>query len=204
MNLGCIKSKIDGTEYLFKEKDFDIPEIYSYEKALPEVLNQKDSSICVPCSISTFLNWDCNLNSGVNNTDNQIDLLEIYNSRQDKIPGMQIKEALSYLKNHGVNSKKGVLKINKYAKINSEQALKYALIANGPCIGALPVYDFDKNEFWKDSSKFEGYHAVAIIGYNTKGFIIRNSWGTNFGKNGNTILPYEDFNNLLELWTIIN
>lgn len=203
MNFGCIKSKIDGTEYVFSEKDFNIPDKYSYEDTLPKVLNQGDQSICVPCSISAFLNWECNINQEVSKVDNKIDLQEIYNSRQDKIPGMQIKEALSYLKNHGVNSKKGILKIDKYAKINSEEALKYALIANGPCIGALPVYDFDKNEFWEDSSEFEGYHAVAIIGYNTKGFIIRNSWGESFGNNGNITIPYNS-EKFLELWTILN
>jgi hypothetical protein len=36
-------------------------------------------------------------------------------------------------------------------------------------------------------------HAVAIIGYTREGFIIQNSWGTGWGKNGFALLPYEDW-----------
>lgn len=36
-------------------------------------------------------------------------------------------------------------------------------------------------------------HAVAIVGYTSRGFIVLNSWGTSWGANGFALLPYEDF-----------
>ena len=49
-----------------------------------------------------------------------------------------------------------------------------------------------------------GYHAISIVGYDENGFIIRNSWGKSFCDNGYTTLPYEEFNKLMEAWTIID
>ena len=39
----------------------------------------------------------------------------------------------------------------------------------------------------------DGGHAIALVGYTSQGFIIQNSWGTRWGKNGFALLPYEDF-----------
>jgi hypothetical protein len=36
-------------------------------------------------------------------------------------------------------------------------------------------------------------HAVAIVGYTEKGFIIQNSWGESWGNQGFALLPYEDY-----------
>ena len=36
-------------------------------------------------------------------------------------------------------------------------------------------------------------HAVAIVGYSSQGFVIQNSWGPDWGKDGFALLPYEDF-----------
>jgi C1A family cysteine protease len=79
-----------------------------------------------------------------------------------------------------------------------------ALIANGPCVGVLPVYNSDSNdEFWnKRYGNLEGYHAVAIVGYCKDGFIIRNSWGERYGEDGYTLLKNKDFCLFRELWTI--
>ena len=204
-NLGLIPSKIDGSEYLFScPKGQDIPEKYSYVKVLPQVTNQGKASICVPCSISAYLNWRENLKNG-SNDDNSISLFDIYNRRTNKGDGMTYKEAFKILRHTGVESAVGSLKIGSYGKINTVKDLKFALIANGPCFGALPVYS-DNCDFWikKNGQTLQGYHAISIIGYNETGFIIRNSWGTSFCENGNTVIKYDDFNILLEIWTIMD
>jgi hypothetical protein len=36
-------------------------------------------------------------------------------------------------------------------------------------------------------------HAVAIVGYTERGFIVQNSWGEQWGDGGFALLPYEDF-----------
>jgi len=38
-----------------------------------------------------------------------------------------------------------------------------------------------------------GGHAFALVGYNEIGFLVQNSWGTTWGKDGFATLPYEDW-----------
>ena len=38
-----------------------------------------------------------------------------------------------------------------------------------------------------------GGHAFALVGYNEVGFLVQNSWGTDWGKAGFATLPYEDW-----------
>ncbi|HQT00872.1 MAG TPA: C1 family peptidase [Thiobacillus sp.] len=39
----------------------------------------------------------------------------------------------------------------------------------------------------------DGGHAVALVGYTPQGFVIQNSWGPDWGRDGFAFLPYEDF-----------
>lgn len=206
VNFGLELSKMDGSEHIFGAgvPMMNIPKSYSYKKFLPPVLNQGAESICVPCSLSAYLNWTKNLETG-SKKDNKINYHEIYDIRTNQGEGMTFKEALHYLRHHGVSSKSGNLKINEYALVRSMPNLQMALIMNGPCVGALPVFN-DKPEFWNRQAGdgFYGYHAISLVGFNNDGFIIRNSWGTGFGDNGYTVIKYGDFEKLLEIWTIIN
>ena len=45
---------------------------------------------------------------------------------------------------------------------------------------------------WPKSSE-RGGHAFAIVGYNGRGFVVQNSWGTGWGTSGFAILPYDDW-----------
>ena len=207
MNYGYAKSKLDGTEHQFLEiPGLNLPEEYSYIPYLPKVLNQGSSPICVPCSISTHLNWNRNVDDGENQRDNNINLLQIYKQKTTYGEGMSFKEALHFLKHKGVKSDAGILKIRKYAMLGSIITLKQAILLNGPCLGGLPVYNSLACNFWKKefNSSFEGGHAISIVGWNKEGFIIRNSWGEHFCNKGYVVLPYEDFDSFMEIWTIID
>lgn len=202
---GCIASKIDGSEHIYYvDTNTPLPESYSYKRDLTGVLDQGNHSICVPCSISANLNWRINLKDG-KKRDNNISLFEIYNSRPDNTDGMCFKDAFSFLKKKGVKSNKGRIKISSYAMIVDMASLRGAVVSNGPCFAALPVYS-SREDFWngKDYEKFLGYHAVAIIGYTPEGFILRNSWGKEYGNNGHTIMKYDDFDKMVEKWTIVS
>lgn len=204
-NYGFKQSVIDGTEHTLElPKSLDLPVFYSYEEVLPRVIDQGDDPICVPCSISSFLNWRENLSHG-EPIDNKIDLFEIYAQKTNDGEGMTFKEAFHYLRHHGVKSKKGVLKIGEYALLRNVIEMKFAILSDGPCFGALPVYN-SSNEFWNRQSPYQkllGYHAIAFVGYTEDGFIIRNSWGINFGENGYTMLSYSDFGKILEAWSVV-
>ena len=46
-----------------------------------------------------------------------------------------------------------------------------------------------------------GGHAFALVGYNEVGFLVQNSWGTGWGKDGFATLPYEDwFDSAYDAW----
>lgn len=202
---GFKPSVIDGTERIFEgDEKIELPEKYTYKAYLPQVLDQGSDSICVPCTVSAYLNWKENLKNG-DTKDNKIALYDIYKSRTNTGEGMTYKDAFHYLRHNGVKSKSGILKINSYGKINNILALKYAIVMNGPCCGALPVYSNDK-EFWKKKygDKMLGGHAISIVGYDEGGFFIRNSWGSSFGDNGYTYIKNEDMDIMIEMWTIIN
>ena len=47
----------------------------------------------------------------------------------------------------------------------------------------------------------QGRHAFAIVGYNSKGFWVQNSWGKSWGKSGLALWLYEDWHqNLMDAW----
>ena len=205
INSGFKKSKLDGTEYIYSSTIATIPEKYSYKKYLPKVLNQGLDPICIPCSISAYINLILNSKTG-KKEDNKIAYFDIYNSKTIEGEGMTFKEAFSYLKHNGVKTKNCIFKIHTYSMIKSSLALKSAIIMNGPCFGALPVYN-DTNDFWikRNGDTLLGYHAIAIVGYDPNGFIIRNSWGESYGdEKGYHHIKTEDFNKFIELWTIVN
>lgn len=201
-NSGFEASKIDGSEFVYETENTGIPEMFSYIKNLPEVLNQGSDPICVPCSISAFLEYKLSLKSG-NIKTSRFKLFDIFNSRTTEGDGMTCKEAFKYVINNGAKYKDGVVKFSKYFIIKNLFALRHAIFTNGPCICVLPVYNSEKDKFWEKNGSIEGYHAVAVVGYDSKGFIIRNSWGSVYGSDGYNYITNEDINRSIEVWTLI-
>jgi hypothetical protein len=95
--------------------------------------------------------------------------------------------------------------IKGYASVESIDELKTALYLHGPCILAVPVYNMTER-MWKQQQgeTFLGGHALCIVGYNEEGFIIRNSWGVDWGQNGYCIFTYEDWGLQWEVWSTVD
>jgi len=60
-------------------------------------------------------------------------------------------------------------------------------------------------EYWaipkQPAAEDEGGHAFAIVGYNSRGFVIQNSWGPSWGSKGLALLTYEDWSeNAMDCW----
>jgi C1A family cysteine protease len=49
-----------------------------------------------------------------------------------------------------------------------------------------------------------GGHAMTIVGYDGDGFIIRNSWSSQWGESGYTFYQFKDFGMHWEIWTAID
>ena len=194
---GCIKSKLDGSEYVWDTKMDKLPNEYSYVTVMPKILDQGTTYKCVCYALTSYLDWKVNRMQG-DNVSYNFSIDKLYSIRSNKPQnGMSIKEALKYLKQTGLNG----VKINGYAKVGSSELLKSALILNGPCVCGILVKDSDRDDFWNGSG-MEGGHAVLIVGYNEDGFIIRNSWGSKWGEYGYYVYPYDKFSKIMELWTM--
>lgn len=201
-NSGFIPS-MDGTEDIYDNnvEDVQLPSEFSYMKNLPKVLNQGTEQICVPCSLSAYFEYKLSLSSGRVYNSN-FDLYDIFDSRTVKTDGMSIKEAIEYTIHTGAKYSGGVIKAGTYYAVKSVLALRHAIITNGPCILCLPVYDESDTEFWVPGDELKGYHAVAVVGYDNNGFIIRNSWGAGYGYNGYAHISNADIKKSIEIWTI--
>ena len=106
------------------------------------------------------------------------------------------KEIIDSAKNHIIKN---------YAKVKTMDGLKNSLIENGPCLITFPVYN-NSNKMWiknKDDKKIGG-HAMAVVGFNKKSFIIRNSWGANWGDKGYCYYDFNEWGNHWECWTTID
>ncbi|MEN6440493.1 MAG: C1 family peptidase [Syntrophobacter sp.] len=80
-------------------------------------------------------------------------------------------------------------------------AIKAALNSYGPLVTTMDVYDDFYNYIsgvYKAVSKtYEGGHAVLIVGYDDTNqcFIVKNSWGTNWGESGYFRIAYTQLDN---------
>lgn len=148
----------------------------------------------------------------------------IFNKRKDVDTNFMCgRELMQILKNDGCCSEKMVPtgsssntdeiqefkaeanKIQQFARVFTIGALKKTLTVNGPCLICFPVFNFT-TKMWKQHLGEDrlGGHAMAIVGFNKKGFILRNSWGECWDDKGYSIYEYTDWGSHEEVWTVID
>lgn len=96
-------------------------------------------------------------------------------------------------------------KISSYYLIISDAVLKASIMNGDAVIFAIPWYrDIEVvNGVIKtkaEKGNYDGHHCMVIYGWNKDGWLIQNSWGTDWGKDGRAILPYNIPRN--ETWGI--
>lgn len=148
----------------------------------------------------------------------------IYNNREDlNQEGMYMLDLMKILKNKGTcvehlhpygnlnipNAEAYANALNYvvkgYAEVSTVEDLKQALYENGPCVIAVPVYNYTTRMWYKRAGdSLLGGHAMSIVGYTEEGFIIRNSWGDDWGDEGYTIFPYSDWGCQWEVWSTVD
>lgn len=94
-------------------------------------------------------------------------------------------------------------RISTYARLTTDNAVKQALMSNGPVIMAMEWFNDMKvkNGILTTSKKQSaGGHCMVIYGWNEQGWKVQNSWGKRWGDNGTCIIPYDM--SIREFWTV--
>lgn len=163
-------------------------------KDIGKVLDQGSQGSCVSYSIYEMYGFYC-LAHG---KEVDIPYTYTYDNREDKsLDGQTPGEAFTFMKDQG--------KIRTFSRVGTLDALKEAIIANGPAALAMIVRNLDGGvNFWKGSETSPIGHCVAAVGYSKDSIIIKNSWGYSYGESGLWYLPFDEFNSAVrEVWTII-
>tara|TARA_B100001063_G_scaffold246858_1_gene288114 strand:- start:5144 stop:6031 length:888 start_codon:yes stop_codon:yes gene_type:complete len=216
---------------LVKQTDTIYPDNLDLRKDLMPVRNQGSQGTCYAQSAACMKEWQEKKEKNINE---YFSPQFFYNLRSNKYDndanndeGMYGRDVMKLLKQYGICLEKtypyGKIQhkdsieehiynlakqniIKSYARIQNINDLKMSLFLNGPALVGFPVYNYG-NQMWKKTNKdetFKGGHAMTIVGYNDDGFIIRNSWGENWGDEGYTIYYYNDWGAHWEIWSCVD
>lgn len=188
--LGFIESGLNESDIFYSAQNIGIPDKYELKGQLP-VYDQGSKGSCVSCAVAEMFHFYCKWNL----KKSDIGFEYVYNRRSNKkIDGMTPREALEILKSE--------CRIETFARVTSIDSLKKSVLVNGAVLIGMKMYSYNR-DFW-NGEKLIGGHAVAVVGYDDEGFIIKNSWGREFGTGGYAILPYNQFDKVREAWTILS
>lgn len=202
-------------------KKIALPDVVDYRDRMFPVRDQGSQGSCVAMAGAAMKEWQERIDVML---DEYMSPQFIYNNREDITEeGMYVRDLMNILRKKGVcvesfypyGAFKEITKevydnalnfiIENYASIDTITELKTALYINGPCIIAVPVYNLTERMWKKKMGDYLlGYHLLCVAGYNEDGFIIRNSWGDDWGQKGYCIFPYEDWGCQMETWTTVD
>jgi hypothetical protein len=96
-------------------------------------------------------------------------------------------------------------RIANFARVNTVIGLKRALLELGPCYLLLPLFK-TRPCFWvpAEDEKCSSGHAVTVVGYTQEGFILKNSWGSDWNGDGCITFPFEDWGRQWECWVSVD
>lgn len=203
------------------EKRNSLPTTLDLRKKLPSIIDQGSKSSCVACVGACIKEYQERIDCGYNG---HFSPDYIYFYRENKpYDGMWPRDMMKILQKRGCCSNYKLpydkkveptvistgcdrdaanYKVGTYYQLNTVDELKEALYENGPCCITFNVYNKSK-QMWKQEpgDKYHGSHAMTVVGYKNDKFIIRNSWGKDWGNKGYTEYKFKDFGAHLELWT---
>lgn len=84
-------------------------------------------------------------------------------------------------------------KIDDYFGVQGIDETKNALMRHGPLLFVLPYYNTGNN-FWiarSANQAITGLHTVLIVGFDSNGIRIRNSWGDSWNDNGHAHVDWQ-------------
>lgn len=197
--LGYIQSPRDDRDAVLTLRGDALPDEYVI-KDMGSIYDQGNEPLCAAVCLATILDWKRKARS-MGEDKGWIDPRDIYDMREDKsMEGMILRDAIKAIKRNGVDGET----IKSYARIEDPVSAKVAITLNGPLI--IGTRTFNIHDFWKPTGDQAnvGGHAVLLTGYRKDGFVLRNSWGSDWAYGGETTMPFEDWEYVLESWTIVS
>lgn len=189
---GSLQSNLEGVQEYKVNPSKPIPEEYRIKMGVRPVLTQGNTGSCASVAITDIANYNMLMKR---KPFSKVKFDKLYHLRSDKsIDGMSMREAIEIYDSsfHNIT----------YAKVGSLFAFKVAMLTNGPIAIGLPVRSDYDDMFWRGNKKQRIGHAVVLEGWGKDGFILKNSWGSDYADNGYVTFPYEDINSIYECWTI--
>lgn len=213
-------SPADIRDYIYTATEPNLPDNYDIRGLMQDVRDQGATNMCVAysaCGIKEFQEQMDYAHTGY------FSAQFIYHFRNDHSGdnGMYMRDALDVLKHRGVPleadyplgmvdppaisvMQKAIKnKIESYHRVQTVATAKHAIRTNGGLLVVLPIYLLSSPEkFWLKNGVITGSHAVEFVGWNPEGFILRNSWGKNYGTRGCVTFPFSDWVHVIEAWSI--
>jgi len=201
-----------------------IPEELDLRPGLLSIRHQGSYGTCAAQTAACMKEWQEAKDLDLRSLENRMSPQFVYNNRPNAPDeGMFGRDVMDILHKKGICQEKDYpygssrpitldiyekasnFVVDGYARIDTVDELKKALYKNGPCYIAVPVYNHGSTMWKPDIGEIRlGGHAMAVVGYNCEGFIIRNSWGIEWGDKGYTIFPYEDWGLHWECWSTVD
>ena len=191
LTMGCYRSDLTGVQCGIDIKGFDLPLSLDISRQVENPHDQGDKGICVSVSTTDTLKY-------LIGKDKYKKPLEYYYNKRanKKIDGMTPREALEIAVSDG--------DIKSYSLLRGLLEVRAALMINGPVIVCLPVYDFNESFWMFNGTGLIGYHALTCVGYDEDYLLLKNSWGTSWGRSGYVYMPVTQFGRFIELWTVFS
>lgn len=211
---GYIPSKKDIRDYkICKSTDTDFPETFSLDSQ--PILNQEKVNSCVAHATASMLEsiyhdsfsvgW---LYGNRNNHNYEVGMCipdALKTAKRYGCPkkkDFDINEEVTEIFAKVEKNRDRLLplaesfKIGSYARLNTSDDIKTALMKGIPVLFAIDIRtdNLSMNEDYViniTDNPIRCGHAMMMYGWNEKGWLIQNSWGTEWGNNGTAILPYE-------------
>ena len=229
---GALSPKTDLRDYSIKAKNEEFPETFTCAN-LPPVKNQHDVSSCVAHATSTILET-LNTNETGEFTELSTNFIYgmqgVAFGRLES--GMYLRDACKIIKEYGdptentingnteqpkctenlkselnddIYKEARIFRVSSYAKCETPQAIKHALMNYGPVLGSIrwyKDYKFKDKVINFDKTSTYSHHAIMICGWTKKGWLCQNSWGRRWNKDGYFIYPFtEEFR---ETWSFVD
>ena len=217
----------------YKINSISITEPYAELRHLPKVKNQGSINSCAAHAASSILEWFNETETREYKEYSTDFIYGMQGIACNQLtPGMYLRDVCKIIKNYGdclkntiptntempqcaenlselltdvVYKEAAICKVKSYAKCDTDESIKYALLNYGAVLGSVKWYNkysLKDGVIHFDTSSDNGYHAVMIYGFNEQGWLCQNSWGSKWGEKGRFILPYS--HGFCEAWSFVD